>query len=65
MGNKASNDLIGDNKLSPKQNLRRHVQNQSANQCDQCSVGFCDADALKGHVFSARGVKFVERIMDI
>ena len=38
--------------FSTKQNLRRHDQNQSANPCDQCSAVFCNAHALKGHVFS-------------
>jgi len=38
--------------FSTKQNLRKHSQNQSANPCDQCSAVFCNAHALKGHVFS-------------
>ena len=38
--------------FSTKQNLRRHVENQSAHQCNQCNAVFCNAHALQGHVFS-------------
>ena len=39
--------------FSNKTNLIIHVQNQSANPCGQCSANFCNAHALKGHVYSA------------
>ena len=41
-----------DTVFSTKQNLKIHVQNQSANPCGQCSAIFCNAHALKGHVYS-------------
>ena len=38
--------------FSTKQSLNRHLQNQSANTCVQCSAAFCNAHALKCHVYS-------------
>ena len=43
--------------FSTKQNLNRHVQNLSANPCGQCSANFCNAHALKGHVYSEHTCK--------
>ena len=41
-----------ENKFSTKQHLERHIENKSSNPCGQCSAVFCNAHALKGHVYS-------------
>ena len=51
-GNKDFKCTTCSKEFSTKQNLNRHLQNQSANTCVQCSAVFCNAHALKCHVYS-------------